>query len=158
MAVTVGQQAPDFTLYDTDRKPRKLSEFRGQSVVLAFFPGAFTGVCTKEMCTFRDSASRMNELKAQVVGVSVDPPFSLKAWADQNQLTFPLLSDFDRRVVAQYGVALPNLAGLVGYVAANRAVFVIDKSGIVRYQWLAPQPGKEPDYAEISVALEKLAK
>ncbi len=154
--VSVGDAAPDFTLFDADRKPRKLSEFRGKNVVLAFYPGAFTGVCTKEMCTFRDSVERFNGLNAQVVGVSVDPPFANKAWADQHKLHFPLLSDYERKVVNLYGVAFPNLAGLTGYVAANRAVFVVDRSGVVRYRWVAPNPTVEPDYGEVQKALAGL--
>lgn len=154
--VDVGDAAPDFTLFDTERKPRKLSEFQGKHVVLAFYPGAFTGVCTKEMCAFRDSLDRLNGLNAQVVGVSVDPPFANKAWADQHKLGFPLLSDYERKVVNRYGVALPDLAGLTGYVAANRAVFVVDRGGVVRYKWVAPNPGVEPDYGEIQRALQQL--
>ncbi len=158
MAIEIGQKAPDFSLFDADRKRRKLGEFLGQNVVLAFFPSAFTGVCTKEMCTFRDSASNFNDLNAKVVGVSVDPPFSLKAWADQNKLNFSLLSDFERKVVNQYGVTFPNLGGLEGYVAANRAVFIVDKGGVIRYKWVAAQPGVAPSYEEIKAALGQLSK
>ena len=134
MAVEVGRTAPEFTLYDTDRSRRSLSDFRGKNVVLAFYPGAFTGVCTTEMCALRDRMDQLNSLNAQVLGISVDPPFAQKAWADSNNLNFPLLSDFGRRVVNLYGVALENLAGLEGHVAANRAVFVVDKDGVVRYK------------------------
>lgn len=154
--VNVGDPAPDFTLFDADRKPRKLSEFSGKNVVIAFYPGAFTGVCTKEMCTFRDSLDRFRGLNAEVVGVSVDAPFANKVWADQHKLTFPLLSDYERKVVNLYGVPFPNLAGLTGYVAANRAVFIVDKSGVVRYKWVAPNPGVEPSYEEIQKALAGL--
>lgn len=156
MSVDVGQAAPDFTLHGTDLKSRSLGEFSGQNVVLAFFPGAFTGVCTDEMCALRDRADQFNSLDAQVLGISVDPPFSQKAWSDANNLNFPLLSDFTRQVVNQYGVAFPNLAGMEGYVAANRAVFVVDKGGVVRYKWVAPQVTAEPDYDEIRQALSGL--
>ena len=111
MAGEVGQPAPDFTLYDHDRQQRALSEFKGKNVVLAFFPGAFTGVCTTEMCTLRDQASQFNSLNAQVLGISVDPPFSQKAWVDQNNLNFPILSDYNRQVVDQYDVALSEPGG-----------------------------------------------
>ena len=157
MAVEVGQAAPHFTLYDSDLKQRTLGEFRGKSLVLAFFPGTFTGTCTTEMCTLRDRTDQFNSLNAQVVGISVDPPFSQKAWAHQNSLSFPVLSDFNRQVVRQYDVAFQNLAGLEEYVAANRAVFVLDKDGVVRYKWVAPTLGTEPDYDEIKGALEKLS-
>ena len=156
MAVEVGQVAPEFSLYDQDRKERSLSEFRGKNVVLAFYPGAFTGTCTTEMCALRDRTSELNSLNAQVLGISVDPPFAQKAWADANNLNFPVLSDFNRQVVDQYDVALPNLAGLQGYTAADRAVFVVDKEGVVRYKWLAPSPVNEPDYEELRKALASL--
>ena len=156
MAVEVGQQAPEFTLYDADRQQRSLSEFRGKNVVLAFYPGAFTGVCTTEMCTFRDRMERFNSLNSQVLGISVDGAFSQKVFSDQNNLNFPLLSDFTRQVVNQYDVALPNFAGMEGYVAAQRAVFVVDKGGVVRYKWVAPSPGVEPDYDEVKDAVGKL--
>ena len=157
MAVEVGEAAPEISLFDTDRSKRSLSEFKGKNVVLAFFPGAFTGVCTTEMCAFRDQADEFNSLNAQVLGISVDPPFAQKAWAEANKLNFPLLSDYGRQAVSQYDVALENLAGLEGYTAANRAVFVVDKTGVVRYKWLAPSPTNEPDYDEIRQALDQLS-
>lgn len=157
MAVEVGQQAPEFTLYDADRKERSLSEFKGQNVVLAFFPGAFTGVCTTEMCTFRDRMDQFNSLNAQVLGISVDGAMVQKAFSDQNNLNFPVLSDFQRKVVNQYDVELPNFAGMEGYVAAQRAVFVMDKGGVVRFKWVAPSPGVEPDYDEVKDVVSKLA-
>ena len=156
MAVEVGQGAPDFTLYDTDRQQRSLSEFKGKNVVLAFFPGSFTGVCTKEMCTFRDRVGEFGSLDAQVLGISVDPPLSQKVFADQNQVNFPLLSDFNRQVVNQYEVPWPDFGGVTGYVAANRAVFVVDKQGAVQYKWVAANPGVEPDYDEVRDAVSKL--
>ena len=156
MAVEVGQQAPEFTLYDADRQQRSLAEFRGKSVVFAFYPGAFTGVCTTEMCTFRDRMERFNSLNSQVLGISVDGAFSQKVFSDQNNLNFPLLSDFTRQVINQYDVALPNFAGMEGYVASQRAVFVVDKDGVVRYKWIGPNPGVEPDYDEVQAAVDGL--
>ena len=156
MAVEVGQAAPNFTLFDTDRKPRELSEFKGKNVVLAFFPGAFTGVCTKEMCTLQDQIDQFNSMNAQVIGISVDPPFAQKAWMDQNNVTYPFLSDYNRLVVNQYGVTLPGLAGLEGYVAAQRSVFVLDKDGVVRYKWVSDTPANEPDYDEVRQAVSQL--
>ena len=157
MAVDVGQPAPEFSLYDTDRGRRSLGEFKGKNVVLAFFPGAFTGTCTTEMCALRDRADQFNSLNAQVLGISVDPPFSQKVWAENNELNFPVLSDFNREVVNLYDIALQDLAGLEGYVAAKRAVFVLDKGGVVRYKWVAPAPGNEPLYDEIEEALDRLS-
>ena len=100
----VGDKAPDFILPDIDMKPRSLKEFLGKKVVLAFFVGAFTSVCTKEMCSFRDSMARLTDLKAQVVGVSVNDPFSNKGFAEKNMLSFPILSDYKREIVKQWGL------------------------------------------------------
>lgn len=154
--VNVGEKAPDFTLPDTDRKPRKLSDFRGKKLVLAFFPGAFTSVCTREMCTFRDSLARLSELKAQVVGVSVNDPWSNKGFAERNLLTFPLLSDYNREVIRLYGIELTDFAGLKGYSVAKRSVFILDKEGVVRYRWVSEDPGAEPNYREIENALSQI--
>jgi peroxiredoxin len=118
--IKVGQKAPDFTLNDTDLKPKKLADFLTRTVVLAFFPGAFTSVCTKELCTFRDSLARLNSLRAQVVGVSVNDPFSNKAFAEKNLLAFPLLCDYNREVIKLCGIEIPDFAGLKGYTAAKR--------------------------------------
>jgi len=153
MAAKVGDKAPDFTLYDTEKKPRSLKEFLGKKTVLAFYPGAFTGVCTKEMCTFRDSLSRFNALNAQVVGISVDAPFANKAFATQNNLQFPLLSDFNRTALRAYGIVHEGFSGLNGYSASKRSVFVLDKDGIIRYAWISDNPGIEPNYDEVTKAL-----
>lgn len=155
--VKVGDKAPDFTLTDTELKPRSLKEFLGDKTVIAFFVGAFTSVCTKEMCAFRDSMARLIDLKAQIVGIAVTDPFSNKAFAEKNRLTFPILSDFKRDVIRTYGIELPNFAGLTGYTTAKRAIFILDKGGIVRYAWLTDNPAVEPNYSEIEAFLEKMA-
>ena len=152
----VGEKAPDFTLPDTDMKPRSLKEFEGQKVVLAFFVGAFTGVCTKEMCAFRDSMARLIDLRAQVVGVSVNDPFSNMGFAEKNRLTFPILSDYNRQVIRAYNLELPDFAGLKGYTAAKRSIFVLDKKGIVRYSWITEDPTVEPNYKKIEQVLAEI--
>jgi peroxiredoxin len=154
--IKVGDKAPDFTLPDTDLKPRNLKEFLGKKVVLAFFVGAFTSVCTKEMCAFRDSMARLIDLKAQVVGISVNDPFSNKAFAEKNRLTFPILSDYNRQVIKTYGVETPDFGGLKGYTVAKRSIFIVDKTGIVRYVWTTEDLTIEPDYTEVENALEKI--
>jgi glutaredoxin-dependent peroxiredoxin len=154
MSINVGNKAPEFALFDTDKKSRSLSEFHGKKVVLAFFPGAFTGVCTKEMCTFRDAMSQFNNLQAQVVGISVDSPFANKAFATQNNLQFPLLSDTTREVSKQYGGIYDDFAGIKGYSASKRAVVIVDGNGIVVYVWVSENPGVEPDYAAVTQALK----
>jgi peroxiredoxin len=156
MAIQVGSKAPHFTLHDTDKQQRSLQEFLGKNLVLVFFPGAFTGVCTKEMCAFRDSMSRLNELNAQVVGISVDSPFANKGFAEKNQLQFPLLSDYARTTIKAYGIELPNFAGLEGYTVAKRSVFILDQDGVVRYAWVSDNPGVEPNYDEVTEALAGL--
>jgi peroxiredoxin len=154
--IKVGDNAPDFTLHDTDLKPRSLKEFLGHKVVLAFFVGAFTSVCTKEMCAFRDSMARLIDLKAQVIGVSVNDPFSNKAFAEKNRLTFPILSDYNRQAIKAYGVETLDFGGLKGYTVAKRSIFIIDKKGVVCYAWTTEDPTIEPDYKEIENALEKM--
>ena len=122
--------------------------------MLAFYPGAFTGVCTKELCTFRDAMSNFNNLNAQVVGISVDAPFANKAFATQNNLQFPLLSDYSREVSKEYGGVHEDFAGMKGYSASKRAVFIIDANGTVKYAWVSENPGVEPDYNAITQALK----
>jgi peroxiredoxin len=154
--VEIGERAPDVELVDTERKPVKISDFKGKRTVLAFYPGAFTGVCTKEMCTFRDSLSKFNSLDANVVGISVDPPFSNKAFKEQNKLNFPILSDYNRDAVRAFGVALENFAGLRGYTSAKRAVFILDKEGVVKFKWVSDNPGIEPNYEQVLSELSKV--
>jgi peroxiredoxin len=153
--VKVGDKAPDFTLFDTELKPRSLKDFK-ENVVLAFYPGAFTSVCTKEMCAFRDSLTRLSGLKAQVVGISVNDPFSNKAFAEANGLILPLLSDYNREVLRRYGIMVNDFAGLKGYSAAKPSVFIINTKGIVCYRWVTENPGIEPNYGEIEKALEEI--
>ena len=145
MAPTVGQKAPDFSLVDTDLKSRSLAEFKGKKLILAFYPAAFTGVCTQELCTFRDNLSQLGNLGAAVLGISVDTPFSNKAFAEKNQINFPLLSDYGCEVISSYDVRFPDLAGLKGYTVAKRAVFVLDREGVIRYAWISEDPKKEPN-------------
>ncbi len=155
MAVQVGQLVPDATLVSADRKAMKLSELRGKPTVLAFFPGAFTGVCTKEMCTFRDSMAKFNELRASVIGISVDSPFAQKAFADQNKLNFTFLSDFNRQAVRAFDIEDRNFVNGLLPGVAKRSVFVLDKDGRVVYKWVTDNPTVEPPYAEVEAAARK---
>jgi glutaredoxin-dependent peroxiredoxin len=156
MSADVGTPAPDFTLTNQDRQPVTLSAERGHPVVLAFFPAAFSSVCTKELCTFRDSLASLNDAKAQVYGISVDTFFSLKAFHDSQKLNFPLLSDFNKAVIRQYGVFNEDMIGLKGI--AKRSVFVIDPEGIVRHREVLDDARNEPDYGKVKAALAALAK
>jgi len=157
MAADIGSIAPDFTLTDHDRQPVTLGSLRGRPVVLAFIPAAFSSVCTKEMCTFRDSLAELNKLgraAAQVYGISVDTFFTLKAFHDSQQLTFPLLSDFNKQVIRDYGVFNDDMIGLKGI--AKRAVFVLDKDGLVRHREVLDDARNEPDYGKVFSTLASL--
>ena len=153
--VEIGNRVPEFTLFDYELKKRSLSEFRGKKLVLAFFPGAYTGVCDKEMCALRDALAKLGKLDAQVVAVSVNDPFSLKGFHEDNALTFPLLSDYTRETVKAYGVELPDFAGLKGYSVAKRSVFILDADCFLKWKWVSNDPRVEPDYAEIERQLKK---
>jgi glutaredoxin-dependent peroxiredoxin len=154
MPADVGSTAPDFTLTNQDRQPVTLSQQRGRPVVLAFFPAAFSSVCTKELCTFRDSLARLNQANAEVYGISVDTFFTLKAFHDQQRFTFPLLSDFNKQVIREYGVFNEDMIGLKGI--AKRAVFVLDKDGVVRHRQVLDDARNEPDYETIFTTVDRL--
>jgi peroxiredoxin len=159
MPIDVGTKVADFTLPMADGKgvgTFKLSEHLGKGdIVLAFFPLAFTGVCTAEMCTFRDAMAAFNGLHAEVYGVSVDSPFTLNKFIEQERLNFPLLSDFNREVVARFGVKReePIGPGLRG--VADRSVFVLDRSGTVRWRWFSDNPKNLPPFDEVKAAVGK---
>ena len=154
MFVDVGSTAPDFTLMNQDRQPVTLSAQRGQPVVLAFFPGAFSATCTKELCTFHDSAAQLNKANARVLGISVDTFFALKAFQAAERFTFPLLSDFNKEVIHLYGVFNEDMIGLKGI--AKRAVFVLDSDGVVRYREVLEDARNEPDYEKVLSVVEAL--
>jgi len=154
------ESAPDFTApfaTQDDVDEFTLSESLGDGpVVLAFIPGAFTGVCTDEMCEFRDSLADFESLDASVYGVSVDGPFAQQAFAEKNDLNFGLISDFSREIIADYDVVLESLAGIYGPVA-KRSVFVLDDEGTVTYRWVSDDPGVLPDFEEVRAAVEETA-
>jgi len=154
MSVDVGSHAPDFTLMNQDRQPVTLSQQRGAPVVLAFFPAAFSSVCTKELCTFQDALAQLNQAKARVYGISVDTFFTLKAFQEQQKLTFPLLSDFNKDAIRAYGVFNEDMIGLKGI--AKRAVFVLDKDGIVRHREVLEDARNEPNYDAVHRTLAAL--
>ncbi|MGA1435465.1 MAG: redoxin domain-containing protein [Candidatus Kapaibacteriota bacterium] len=156
MALAVGQTAPDFTLVDNTLTPHTLSSYKGQSVILAFFPAAFTGVCEKEMCTFRDNLGTLQSSNARIFGVSVDLPFSADAFAKKNDLNFPILSDMNREVTKSYDVLFPNLANVQGLDVSARAVFLIDGEGVIRYSEVTANPGVEPNYEAVMAAAASL--
>lgn len=155
MSIEVGKPAPDFTLPDQDKNMVSLSAQKGKNVVLLFFPAAFSGVCTKEMCQTRDDLAIFNKMNANVYGISVDMNFSLAKFKEANQINFPLLSDFNKKAIEDYGVRLDNF--VVGFNGvAKRSAFVIDKEGIVRYAEVTPTPGDLPNFDAIKKTLEQL--
>jgi len=156
MSIQVGQKAPDFALKTNKMKDFKLSDLHGQkTAVLLFVPLAFTGVCTKEFCSVRDNINSLQNESTQVVGISVDSPFSLDAWAAKEGYNFPLLSDFNKEVSAAYGSLYENLLGFRG--VSKRSAFVVDKNGIVQYAWVSEDAGKMPELDPIRECLQKCA-
>ena len=145
---SVGDMAPDFTLTAQDKSSVTLSEERGGRVILAFYPAAFTGVCTKEMCTFSDGMASLESSGVSVLGISVDAPFSNAAFAEANGITFPLLSDVHREATEAYGITLGDFV-IPGYTVAQRSVFVVESDGRIGYAWVAENPGMEPDYEAV---------
>ena len=154
MSAEVGSKAPDFTLPNQDREPVTLIQQKGHPVVLAFFPAAFSSVCQTELCTFRDALTQLNRATVQVYGISVDTFFALKAFADEQHLTFPLLSDFNKQVIRDYGVFNEDMIGLKGI--AKRGVFVLDKDGVVRHREVLDDARNEPDYEKVYQAVAAL--
>ena len=156
--VQQGDAAPDVTAPmrtpDGEITEFTLSEATEDGpVVLAFFPGAFTSVCTGEMRTFRDRLDGLVDAGASLYGVSIDSPFALGEFADQNELNFPLVSDTNKEIIDDYGVTM-DFADLGVYGVAKRSVFVVDGDGTVTYAWVSDDPGVEPDYDEVEAAAE----
>lgn len=154
MAIQTGQPAPDFTLVNTDKQPVTLSSFKGQNVVLLFFPLAFTSVCTAELCSVRDNMTQFNRMDAQVLGISVDSLFTLNKFKKEEQFNFDLLSDFNKETSTAYGALYPDFFGMKG--VSKRAAFVIDREGIVRYAEVLEDAGQQPDFDAITKTLEEL--
>ena len=158
MPISVGSKAPDFTLKSKQASGLvdvKLSNnFGKKNTVLLFFPAAFTSVCTQEMCEISAGLNSYASLNADVIGISVDTPFSQEAWAQKEKINITLASDLNKEVVRKYEVVFPMLAG-IGDTAA-RAAFVIDKSGVVQYSEQTPNPKELPNFSKLKEALAKL--
>lgn len=152
MSINVGQQAPDFSLYNTDKKEVKLSDLRGKKVIIHFFPQAFTGTCTTQLCTMRDNLNYYTNLNAVVLGISVDSIFTLAKFKEVESYNFDLLSDFNKEVSRSYGSLyeewILNMKGV-----SKRAAFVIDENGIVTYAEVLESAGDLPDFNKIEAAV-----
>ena len=155
MALKVGDKAPDFTLFNQDGEPVTLSSFKGKNVVVLFFPAANTGACTTELCTFRDELKEYESLNAQVLGISVDTHFALKMFHEKNNYNFPLLSDFNKKVIIDYDVVLDVFVpGKFDYFnTAKRAVFIVDKNGLIKYFEILANVGGQPNFEAIKKVL-----
>lgn len=156
MSIQIGQTAPDFTLFDSDKNPVQLSSLKGQNVLLLFFPQSFTGVCTKELCSVRDNIALYNGANAKVLGISVDSVFTLAKFKEEQQLNFPLLSDFNKTVSTLYGTIYTEwIFDMKG--VSKRSAFLIDKNGQVQYEEVLENPGEVPNFEKINTKLQELA-
>ena len=153
MAINVGQQAPAFSLYDSDRNKVNLADFSGKNVVLLFFPLAFTSVCTAELCSVRDNLSVYNQLNAEVLGISVDSLHTLKRFKQDQQLNFRLLSDFNKEVSTAYGCIYDTFSFDMKGVS-KRAAFVVDGESIIAYAEVLENAGNQPNFEAVKKALQ----
>ncbi|OWY19595.1 peroxiredoxin [Sphingobacteriales bacterium UPWRP_1] len=155
MTLQKGDKAPDFTLVSSDKKQVSLSDYKDGNLVILFFPMAFTSVCTKELCAMRDTLADYNRLNTSVVAISVDSPFTLDRFKTEQQLNFPLLSDFNKEASQAYGAFYPEFVfGMKG--VSKRAAFVIDKSGTVQYAEVLDSAGDLPSFEKVRQTLAQL--
>jgi peroxiredoxin len=151
----VGQNAPDFTLFNAEKESITLSQFKGRNVVLLFFPQAFTSVCTKELCDMRDNLQVYNNLNAEVIAISVDSVFTLAKWKEMEGYNFQMVSDFNKDVSKAYDTIYETFAfGMIG--VSKRSAFVIDKEGVLRYVEVLENAGEEPSFENILSTLSAL--
>jgi peroxiredoxin len=156
MKVEIGQPAPEFTLHGSEKNKVSLSDFKGKNVLLLFFPQAFTGVCTKELCAVRDDISRYSNMNAQVIGISVDSVFTLAKFKEEQQYNFPLLSDFNKEVSGLYDSLYTDwILDMKG--VSKRSAFIVDEAGIIRYAEVLENAGDVPNFTAINEILEGLS-
>ena len=155
MSLTIGTKAPDFKLVDSDKKEVSLSEYAGKNLIIHFFPASFTGVCTTQLCTVRDGINLYHNDTTDVVAISVDLPFTLAKFKEDQNLNFRLLSDFNKEASAAYGAIYENwILGLKG--VSKRAAFVVDKDGVIRYAEVLESAGDLPNFTAINETLASL--
>ena len=155
MAIQQGQIAPDFSLFNTEKNKVNLADYKGKNLVILFFPLAFTGVCTTELCSVRDNLNVYTSLNADVVGISVDSLFSLGKFKEEQQYNFPLLSDFNKETSQAYGAFYDEFV-LDMKGVARRAAFVVDKDGVVQYAEVLESAGDLPNFDAIKETLSGL--
>lgn len=158
MALSISQAAPDFTLFNSEMKKVSLSDFAGnKNVLLLFFPLAFTGTCTKELCDVRDDIARYNSVNAQVLGISVDSVFTLAKYKEEQNYNFPLLSDFNKDVSTEYETIYTSFTDMMMKGVSKRSAFIIDKKGIIQYIEILENAGDLPNFNTINIKLESLS-
>ncbi|MES2515635.1 MAG: peroxiredoxin [Bacteroidota bacterium] len=155
MSLEIGKPAPDFKLFNTEKKEISLSDYRGKNLVILFFPLAFTGVCTAELCNIRDNYNVYTSLNAEVIGISIDSLFSLERFKKEQNYNFDLLSDFNKTTAKAYDSLYETFGfGMIG--VTKRSAFVIDKQGAIQYAEILEDAGKQPDFDAIKATLERL--
>jgi len=156
MDIVKGQQAPAFTLYDTNKNKVTLQEYKGKNVLLLFFPLAFTSTCTAELCSIRDNIALYNNATATVFGISVDSAYTLKKFKEEQGFNFTLLSDFNKTASKAYNVLYDVFPSMEMEGVSKRAAFVIDGEGVVQYAEVCARPGDLPNFDAINTILENL--
>jgi peroxiredoxin len=155
MSLKVGDKAPEIKLFSSEKKEVSLSDFKGKNVVVLFFPMAFTGVCTAELCSMRDDIAFYQGLDAQILAISVDSPFTLEKFKAEQNLNFPLLSDFNKKASNEYAAIYENFVmGMHG--VSRRAAFVVDKEGTIQYAEVLESAGDLPNFAAVKETLAHL--
>jgi glutaredoxin-dependent peroxiredoxin len=161
MAVKIGDKAPGFSLKSKNQtgeiKDISLGDYKGKNVLLLFYPLSFTGVCTNEMCSVSEGFEFYSNLNAEIIGISVDSIFTQEAWAKQNGITIPLLSDFNKKVCADFGTLYPDGGFVLGMNGVSkRSAFIIDKEGVIRYAEILEDAGQLPNFEKIKEVLKSL--
>lgn len=158
MSIEVGSKAPDFKLFNSDKEPVTLSDTQGKkNVLLLFFPMAFTGVCTAELCSVRDDIGKYDNETTQVYGISVDSVFTLENFKAQQNYNYPLLSDFNKEVSTAYGCIYESFTGMDLKGVSKRSAFIIDREGVVQYAEVLESAGDVPNFSAIDEKLAALA-
>jgi len=155
--ITVNQKAPDFKLFNSEKQEVILAQFQGRNVVILFFPFAFTGTCTKELCSVRDDISFYDSSNAVVLGISIDTPYTLQKYKEEQGLNMQLLSDFNREACSAYDSKYDVFGGMQMKGVAKRSAFVVDKEGVIRYAEVLENAGEIPNFDAIKVCLDSLA-
>ena len=156
MAISIGQKAPSFNLFDSDKKSINSASFAGQPVIILFFPFSFSSVCTAELCSMRDSMEIYNKANATVLGISVDSLYTLHQFKKDQQINFTLLSDFNKTVSREFGVLYDIFPTFEMQGVSKRAAFIIDKYGLIQYAEICASPGDMPDFAAIQSKIASL--